>query len=323
MTTPNIEEMATFTIESRRRKLADNVSDNTALLSRLKMRNKIVPITGGRTIYEELEYDENETYKRFSGYEALNVSPSEVFSAAEFDLRQVAVAVSISGREQLLNAGREAMMDLLTKRISNAEKTMVNGLSEDLYSNGTADGGKQVDGLQAAIIAGAAQDTPPATGTHGGINRANHEFWRNQFRDAGNDTGTSFLAHMMNLWVRTCRNREKIDLIPADNNFYVRFWSALQNQQRFASPQMGRMGFDTLKFNTADVILDGGLGGSAPANRMYFINSEYLRWRPHRDADMRPGMNRYAVNQDAIIKLMFWAGNLTVSNMFVQGILTD
>ena len=200
MAAPNIDEVMTFSIESRSRKLADNMSDNTALLYRLKQKNKQMPITGGRTIYEELEYDENQTYKRFSGYEALNISPSEVFTAAEYDLRQVACAITISGLEQLKNSGKEAMMNLLSKRIGNAERTMINGLSEDLYSNGTADGGKQVDGLQSVLLAN------PNTGTHGGINRANWEFWRNAVQDASsnNDVGQEFLAHMMQLWIKIC-----------------------------------------------------------------------------------------------------------------------
>lgn len=46
-----------------------------------------------------------------------------MFSAAEYPIRQAAVAVSISGLEELQNSGEEAIIDLLESRIMNAEDT--------------------------------------------------------------------------------------------------------------------------------------------------------------------------------------------------------
>ena len=48
--------------------------------------------------------DNKLTYKRYSGYETLNISPSDVFTGAEFNYAQAAVAVSISGLEMLQNS---------------------------------------------------------------------------------------------------------------------------------------------------------------------------------------------------------------------------
>ena len=314
MPTPNLSEITTTTIRSRSRKLADSVTENTALLMKMKQRGKVRPVDGGETILQELEYEENSTYKRYSGYEILNIQPSEVFTAAEFQWKQAAVAVSISGLEELKNSGREKMIDLLEARISNAEKTMVNNLSADLYSDGTADGGKQINGLQGLVA------TSPTTGTVGGINRATWSFWRNQ---AASGSVSTIKADMEKLWVRLCRNRDKPDLIMADNDAYVAFWSSLQEQQRFTDPKMAEMGFQNIRFNTAEVVLDGGIGGDMPANQMYFLNCNFIHWRPHRDRDMVPlDPDRFATNQDALVKLIAWAGNLTLSNAMLQGVLT-
>ena len=318
MASPNLSEITTTTIRSRTRQLADNVSDNTALLMRLKQRDKIRTVSGGETILQELEYAENATYKRYSGYEVLNINPSDVFTAAEFQWKQAAVAVSISGLEQLQNSGRERMIDLLESRIGNAERTFVNNLSTDIYSDGTADGGKQIGGLASLV------STSPTTGTVGGINRANFAFWRNQV-----NTGTlasidaDILGDMRDAWVKQVRNSDRPDLIIGDNVTYNAFWGALQNQQRFARDDSARMGFDSLKFNTADVVLDGGLRGSAPTNTMYFLNTNFIFFRPHRDRDMVPlDPDRFATNQDAMVKLIGWAGNMTLSNAELQGVLT-
>ena len=87
MATPHLSEIATTTIKNYSRVLADNVSDNTALLKRLKARGKVKPVDGGETILQELEYAENSTVMRYSGGEVLNVQPSEVFTAAEYNLQ--------------------------------------------------------------------------------------------------------------------------------------------------------------------------------------------------------------------------------------------
>jgi hypothetical protein len=84
MASPNISELLTTTIESRGRSLADNVTTNNALLMRLKEKGNVKPVSGGSTIRQELEYAENGTFMYYSGYETLNISPSDVMTAAEF-----------------------------------------------------------------------------------------------------------------------------------------------------------------------------------------------------------------------------------------------
>jgi hypothetical protein len=75
-------------------------------------------------------------------------------------------------------------------------------------------------------------------------------------------------------------------------------------------------------------VLDGGIGagtynsGSGNSNHMWFLNTKYLHFRPHKDRNFVPiGGERQAVNQDAIVKLIGWAGNLTCSGSQFQGVL--
>src|SRR3990167_4358160 len=113
MASPGLTEIVTTTLRKRSKKLADNVSDNTALLFRLKQKENIRTFDGGRTIVEEIAYAENGTYMRYSNYETLNITPQDVITAAEFDPKQAAIAVTISGLEQLQNAGDSQVIDLL------------------------------------------------------------------------------------------------------------------------------------------------------------------------------------------------------------------
>ena len=169
-------EIVTTTLRSRTGKLADNVTKNNALLARLSTKGKRKMVNGGRTIVQEIEYAENGTFKRYSGYEALNISPSDVFTSAEYNYAQAAVAISMSGLEMIQNSGEAAIIDLLASRIGNAERTMKNNIALDIYSDGTADGGRQIGGLQLLV------SSTPTTGTVGGIDRSTTlgSFWRNQ-----------------------------------------------------------------------------------------------------------------------------------------------
>ena len=80
MATPNLSEIVTTTLLSRSKQIADNVTENNALLAKLQMKGRAKPISGGREIVRELSHSENQTYKRYSGLEKLNIAPSEVLS---------------------------------------------------------------------------------------------------------------------------------------------------------------------------------------------------------------------------------------------------
>jgi hypothetical protein len=224
----------------------------------------------------------------------------------------------------LMNSGGEAVLDLLEERITNAATTLTNNIALDCYSDGTADGGRQIGGLQLLVASN------PATGTVGGIDRSTTigSFYRNKKFSGTSDGGgavsaTNITNYMNQLYLSIVRGSDQPDLIVADNNYYNFYWTSLQAIQRFG-PETGtaEAGFNALKYKTADVIYDGGIGGGAPANKMYFLNTNYLFFRPHRDRNFVPiGDDRQSVNQDAMVKLIGFAGNMTMNNASLQGVL--
>src|SRR5262252_55985 len=248
MASPNLNEIVTTTLRNRSGVLADNVTKNNALLSKMKRSGSIKPVSGGRTIVQELEYNENGTYQRYAGAQVLNISPSDVFTAAEFDWKQAAVAVTWNGLEvDVQNTGAEQVIDLLEGRIGNAEKTFTNNLNYDMYSNGTADGGLQMGGIQ-LLVADA-----PISGTVGGIDRAMWPFWRNfMFSGTGNGgaavSATNIQNYMNQMWLGTKRGSDTVNLVVADNNYFSFYWSSLQTIQRITRTDQGEAGFRALDY---------------------------------------------------------------------------
>ena len=306
------------TIESRTRKIADNVTDNNAVLKKMSMKGRIKTFSGGNKILQEISFAENANAGWYSGYDILPVGVADVISAAEFTIKQAAVPVIISGLEQLQNAGRERMIDLMESRLNVAESTMANLIAAGIYSDGTGAGSKQIDGLNAAV------PLANTTGTYGNINRATWTFWQNQISNQTAANGldpTKIQAYWNALWASCVRGTDRPDLIMCDPTVWAAYTASLQVLQRFTQAETGALGFPTLKFMDADVCLDGGIGGQCPAGTAFFLNTNYIHYRPHAARNMVPlsPNRRYATNQDAEVQILAWAGTMTCSGTQFQG----
>ena len=325
----NLSDIVSTTIQSRSGALADNVTNNNALLMKMRERGNVKPFSGGNVIMEEIMYNDTTTENAgsYSGYDVIDITPNSPISAAQFDIKQYAAAVSMSGLEMLQNAGKEQIIDLLEGRIQIAEGQLMNDIGAGIYSDGTGNSGKDITGLALAVSAA------PSSGTYGGINRANWSFWRNVAFDATTDggaaaTSSNIQSYMNRVAIQLVRGSDRPDIIVAGNNYYRFYLESLQAIQRITSEASAGAGFTSLKYFGAgfncDVYLDGGIGGQLNTNRMYFLNTKYMKFRPHRDRNFVPiGGDRQSVNQDAIVKLIGWAGNITCSAARQQGVLTD
>lgn len=321
MADPGLSEIVTSTLRDRSKVVADNNTNNNAILRRLNKRGNIKYWNGGRTIVQELDYAGNATYTRYTGADILNIAPQTVLTAAEYNPKQAAVSVNITGLEELQNSGPNAIIDLLEARIRNAEGAMENGLAADMYSPGTASSGKQIGGLQLLVAT-------TNTNTVGGISGATWSFWRNVSYSASVN-GTPATAessaviqqHWNDIWAQTTRGNDVVDLILASNLTYNYYLASLQPLQRFTQSTDADAGFTSLKFQGADVVLDGGIGSLITAGYAYFLNTKYLFWRPHKDRNIVPlDDGRFSVNQDAMVKLIVWAGNMTASSRRQQAV---
>ena len=63
----NISDILATTIESRTRKIADNVTNNNAILNRLSRSGKIKTFSGGSKILQEISFAENSNAGWYSG----------------------------------------------------------------------------------------------------------------------------------------------------------------------------------------------------------------------------------------------------------------
>jgi hypothetical protein len=323
MASPNstFTEMVTTTLRKHRRELADNVTEHNALLSRLKEQGRTEELDGGYEIVEPLDYAENSTYQRYTGYEVLNVSQSDVLSAAKYDWKQAAIHVTASGLELRQNAGRSRLIKLAKARLTNAMRTAKNNMSSDVYSDGTA--ANQINGLQALIA-------DLGTGTVGGINSTNFTFWKNILQSAAaplqggaaiTPSKSTIQSLMLPLWLALTRGADTPDLIMADDTYFTFYEESLTDLKRYTQrDEPARGGFISLRYKSADVVYDSSSSGMPDAH-MYFMNTDYLKCVVHQDANWTEVDQMRSINQDAVVIPLIWQGNLTTSNRSLQGVL--
>lgn len=312
-------ELASTTFRKHRTEVADNVSKHNALYRRLMAKGRIRTEDGGLSIVEPLEYASNSTYQRYSGFDALNINAVDVLTAAEFPWRQVAVNVAASGLELRTNMGESRIINFTKAKIRNAMNSFKNGLSTDMYSDGTA--ANQINGIQ-ALVADA------GTGTVGQINSSTFPFWQNIVQSAASPLqgggaltlGPSTIESLMlALYIKLTRGTDMPDMIVASDDLFTFYEQSQTSIKRYSDTSSADGGFITLKYKGADVFFDSS--GGIPATHMYFLNTDYLEAVAHRDANMTVMDELHSVNQDAVVIPVLWMGNLVVSARFLQGVL--
>jgi hypothetical protein len=316
MASPNsaFTDIVTTTLQGYSGMIADNITNHNALLRQInKKGNKTVAT--GRTIVQELEYAENSTVMYYSGAEVLDISPSEIVTAAEFNYKQLAGNVTINGLEEIQNSGKEAVHNLLKTRIRNLEKSMTNTVATGLYAAGTGSSGKEIGGLQLLVA-----DDP--TNTVGGISGTTYSWWRNYYYDFSTNSetaSTDSIQHAMNLaWINTVRGSDKVDIITADSTYYLYYLESLTPNQRFTDDKGAGVGFTNLVYQSnVPVIYDD----QCPSAHMYFLNTDYIFLRPAKGREFVPLGEKSSVNQDALVMPVVWAGNMTISNRSLQAVI--
>jgi len=310
--------MVTTTLRDHPRELADNVLEHNALFRRLVKKGRRTS-DGGYEIVCPLEYAENATYQRYSGYDLLNIGASDVLSAAKFDWKQQAVHVTASGLELRQNSGKNALIKLAKSRLKNAMTTMKNNLSGDAYSDGTAT--NQINGLQALVA-------DNGTGTVGGIDSSTFTFWKNTVQDAGSPlqggsaitpSSTTIQSLMLPLWLRLTRGTDMPDLIVMSEDWFTFYEESLTDLKRYTTSDEAQGGFVSLKYKSADVFHDSSASG-IPDGHMYFLNTDYLELVTHQDCWMTTLDKKFATNQDAEVIPILSMDNITVSNRSLQGV---
>lgn len=321
MSTPaeQLDQLLATTFEKVKPVLADNVTRDTALLAALDSKSRVVD-DGGVTIRRPLMYALNNTVRSYSGYDRFDTTPQGGFGYAEYQWRQVAGTLTISGEEIRKNSGAPQIIALLSAKMDQLRLSLDRTLNEMLWSDGTGNGGKDILGLQAIVS---------STGILGGINPATETWWRSVVI-TGNDsnpgmdlTTAAGIRRLNNVFNSLALNRSKPDFeFTTQANFEA--YEALANEKiRFTNVRLADLGFEVIAHKTAEVVFEAAVPAPSGSGggHWYLINSERLEFVQHNQAWMTNlGFVRPA-DQDAKVAVIICMGNLVTDARRAHGVI--
>jgi len=131
----NFDALLSTTLANYRSQLTDNVFTARPLTYTLMDKGRIRMLNGGTKIVEPLIYGESNTVKSYSDYDSIALTPQTGISAAEYDWKQYAASISISGIEEAKNNGEAEIINLLEAKIMQAEESMREGFNRMFFAD--------------------------------------------------------------------------------------------------------------------------------------------------------------------------------------------
>jgi hypothetical protein len=316
------QQILSMALEDRSSSYQDLVSANNAMLAVMRRKGLWHTYSGPR-IRQTLQIAK-QVAQWYSGYDQLLNPALDLFNDAFFDPKMVVVPVILSMQEILNNEGEAQLMDVYDSYISAAERALEDTMDAGIYSDGTANGGKQVTGLATAV------PIVTNTGVYGGIDRAAAVIWQTKTYDAqsmsaalGTQVTSASIRPMLNLiMTKQSRGKQYADLLIMSPEHYAAYDAATVAIQRQTNEtNMGKLGFSSLEYigggKRAEIVLDGGIGSNMPANTTFGLDTDSFRMRyhPNRNFDkVFEGDGMMPIDKDAIAQFIGWMGELTQVN---------
>ena len=302
----NFDNLLTTTLANYRKTLTDNVFTARPLTYALMDKGRIRMLNGGTKIVEPLIYGLNSTVGSYSGYDSIALTPQEGISAAEFEWRQYAASISISGMEEAKNNGDQEIINLLEAKIMQAEESMREGFNTMFFGDGTGNSSKNWNGLGNLVESG---------NTVGGIDSNTYTWWKSYEEN----TSTALtLAQMATAYNSVSVGNDHPDTLLTTQTLFEKYEALLQPNLRYTDTKTADAGFQNLLFKAAPVMYDTG----CTAGVFYFLNSKYITLVGHSDKWFSQTSFISPEDTDARYALIMCYGNLTVRNRAKQGKLT-
>ena len=170
------QQILSMAVEDRSSGYQDLVSNNNALLAVMK-RKGLWQTYSGPFIRQTLQIGK-QSAQWYSGYDQLLNPAIDLFNDAVYSPKMVVVPIILSLQEILNNEGENQILDVFESYLAAAERSLEDAMDAGIYSDGTANGNKQITGLATAI------PITTNTGVYGGIDRATATIWRTSTFDA-------------------------------------------------------------------------------------------------------------------------------------------
>jgi len=311
MANPNYDTLLSTTLANHMPKLIDNIFTARPLVYFLKQAGQIRTVSGGTKIVIPLLHGLNSTAASYSGYDSIAITAQSGITAAEYNWKQYAATIAISGIEEAQNSSDEQVIDLLEAKTFQAEETITEKFDEMfITSDGTGNSGKDWLGLAKLV------KESGVGAVVGGIDIDVDTWWRVGYKDTAAEA--LGLAKMRTAYNTVSAGNDNPNVILTTQLLFEKYEDLLQPQERFMDAKTADGGFQNLMFKGAPIVYDNFV----TTGDMFFLNTKYLRLVGNSDVWFKPTPFVRPNNIDARYAQILCYGNLTISNRKRQGVLT-
>lgn len=313
--TRTLNSLLTTTLAHYRKTLIDNIFDDYVLLSWINgklgkaMRGDSLKkmLDGGESIYEHILYEQSTAVKSYAGAETLDTTIQDGMTMARYNWKQYAATVSITGLEKRSNQGEARMINLLQGKTDQAIMTLKDLMNRHAFGTNAA-ATKNLIGLQ---------DLVSTTVTLGNINPSTYTWWKGDVTTSAGSFAAGGLDKMRTSFNNVSYGNDKPDFIVTDQTTFEYFEGALQPQERYTNTKAANSGFMNLTFKGVPVFFDR----DCTSGYMYFLNSRYVNFFVHSDADFTTGKFVEPEDQDVTSAKILFQGNLTTNNRRMNAVI--
>lgn len=274
----DFDSLTATTLKNYRPTLTDNIFNGHPLLFWLKDKKRVRFLSGGEKIVEPLAYTEGDLVQMYSDYDAISITPVETATAAEFEWRQLAGTIAISGAEELKNSGPEQVVNLLEAKIMQTEETIKNSLSSQLFTPASSVGAKSIHSLDQLINNYTGYNQPV-----GGIAAADGSgWWESVYQDK---TAVAAAAVDLRAFVRNAYNTaskggtDRVDIVISGQTAFEQYEADLLPTVRRVHQKMADAGFQNLEVQGVPWVWDY----NCPQEKIFGIASKYLGLVGHKN----------------------------------------
>ena len=256
----SFDELLSTTLKNYIPKLTDNIFSARPLFYALTNGQTIRRISGGQAIVVPVIYGTNSTAGSYSGTDTIDTTAQTGISAAEYDWKQYAATVTISGIEEAKNNGEAQIIDLLEGKIFQTQETVIENMNTMFWADASGD---DWNGLHLIVA-------KPNTSL-GGIDPtgSGNSWWKSTETD---ENGALTQATMANVYNSISVGNDQPTIIITTQTLYEKYESLLSDQIRYTDTDVADGGFQNLLFKGAPVTFDG----AATSGQMMFLNTKYL-----------------------------------------------
>ena len=302
----NFDTLLSTTLANYRSTLTDNVFTARPLTFKLMEKGRIRMLNGGTKIVEPLIYGQNDTVGSYAGFDTIALTPQTGISAAEYEWKQYAASISMSGIEEAKNNGEQEIINLLEAKIMQAEESLREGFNEMFFADGTGNSSKDWNGLANLV---------EATGTVGNIDPSTNTWWASYEE---NTSAALTLAQMSTAYNTVSVGNDHPDVLLTTQTLFEKYEALLMPLLRYTDSKTADAGFQNLLFKSAPVMYDV----HCPAGTFFFLNSKYITLVGHSGKWFQQTEFIRPEDLDARYALIMCYGNLTLRNRAKQGKLT-